>query len=90
MLYICSDHGGFHLKSQILKHLVLKNVSFQDVGPFSLEPEDNYPDYVKKTIEQMNNLKKYEQLYHLTQNMLLQAKTTTIQMFCAYQQTIFL
>ncbi len=50
MLYICSDHGGFRLKSQILKHLVLKNILFEDQGPLELNPSDDYPVYVDKTI----------------------------------------
>lgn len=50
MLYICSDHGGFRLKSQILKHLVLKNILFEDRGPLEINQSDDYPIYVDKTI----------------------------------------
>lgn len=50
MLYICSDHGGFRLKSQVLKHLILKKIQFEDQGPLELNPSDDYPIYVDKTI----------------------------------------
>lgn len=38
-----SDHGGFVLKGEILKHLEKKNIEFVDFGCFTTESVD-YPD----------------------------------------------
>lgn len=40
---IGSDHGGFLLKDEIMKHLKEKNIEFDDFGCFSTESVD-YPD----------------------------------------------
>ena len=44
---IASDHAGFNLKEDIKNHLVEKNVSVIDIGPFNNKSVD-YPDYAKK------------------------------------------
>ncbi|GAB4272244.1 MAG: ribose 5-phosphate isomerase B [Candidatus Rifleibacteriota bacterium] len=40
---IGSDHGGFHLKEELKKHLEAKNVIYEDVGAYSTAAVD-YPD----------------------------------------------
>ncbi|HPA55591.1 MAG TPA: RpiB/LacA/LacB family sugar-phosphate isomerase, partial [Bacillota bacterium] len=40
---IGSDHGGFLLKDEIMKHLKEKNIDFVDFGCFTTESVD-YPD----------------------------------------------
>jgi len=40
---IGSDHGGFLLKDEIMKHLKEKNIDFTDLGCFTTESVD-YPD----------------------------------------------
>ena len=44
---IASDHAGFNLKEDIKNHLINKNVSVFDVGPYNNQSVD-YPDYAKK------------------------------------------
>ena len=44
---IASDHAGFSLKEDIKNHLIDKNVSVFDVGPYNNQSVD-YPDYAKK------------------------------------------
>lgn len=54
MLYIASDHAGFALKEQIARYLQEKSIPFTDLGAFSVDPNDDYPDYAKllcKTME---------------------------------------
>lgn len=46
MIYIASDHGGFNLKSQIIKYLTSKSIEIKDMGPFEYKEDDDYPDYV--------------------------------------------
>ena len=46
MLYIASDHGGYQLKKYLIRYL--KNqlkVGFKDLGAFSHNPKDDFPDY---------------------------------------------
>ena len=44
---IASDHAGFNLKEDIKNHLINKNVSIFDIGPYN-EHSVDYPDYAKK------------------------------------------
>ena len=44
---IASDHAGFSLKEDIKNHLINKNVSIFDIGPYNDHSVD-YPDYAKK------------------------------------------
>lgn len=53
-----SDHAGFPLKKEIMKHLESKNIEFKDFGTFSEESCD-YPDYGQKVGEQVAS-KNYE------------------------------
>lgn len=41
-----TDHGGFVLKEPILKALHDAGHEVQDFGAYSLNPEDDYPDFV--------------------------------------------
>ena len=44
---IASDHAGFNLKEDIKNHLINKNISIFDMGPYNDQSVD-YPDYAKK------------------------------------------
>tara|TARA_B100002051_G_C16397994_1_gene468429 strand:- start:211 stop:663 length:453 start_codon:yes stop_codon:yes gene_type:complete len=44
---IASDHAGFDLKEVIKNHLINKNISIFDLGPFNDQSVD-YPDFAKK------------------------------------------
>lgn len=41
-----SDHGGYILKEPVLQELRAAGHEVQDFGAFSLDPEDDYPDFV--------------------------------------------
>jgi ribose 5-phosphate isomerase B len=43
---IATDHGGFELKEQLFAHLREAGHEMVDVGAFSLNPGDDYPDFV--------------------------------------------
>ena len=47
-IYISSDHGGFNLKETIVKNLLEKNIEVINLGPFSLDLDDDYPDFAEK------------------------------------------
>ena len=43
---ISADHGGFDLKEYLKKELGESGYEFVDYGNNSLDPDDDYPDYV--------------------------------------------
>src|ERR1700733_5268855 len=43
---ICTDHGGFELKNQLAQKLRAAGHEITDFGAFSLNPQDDYPDFV--------------------------------------------
>ena len=45
MLFIASDHGGFELKEEIKRFLEEQAIPHTDLGPESLNPNDDYPDF---------------------------------------------
>lgn len=53
MIYVASDHGGFALKNKIVNHLEYQGASCKDLGPYELNPEDDYPDYVKPLVDKV-------------------------------------
>lgn len=42
-IYIAADHGGFELKNQIVTHLKEHNADVEDLGPKTLDKDDDYP-----------------------------------------------
>ena len=46
MIAIASDHGGYRLKQEIMKHLDEQGVSYKDFGTYSQESCD-YPVYAE-------------------------------------------
>ena len=44
-IYIASDHGGYELKKKLILFLEKKGFPVEDVGPFTYDSEDDYPDY---------------------------------------------
>jgi len=47
MLYLASDHRGFALKEKTKTYLARKNIAYKDVGAFSYNATDDYPDYAE-------------------------------------------
>lgn len=47
-IYIASDHAGFELKEVLKKYLPELGLGYEvvDLGAFTLNPEDDYPDFV--------------------------------------------
>jgi ribose 5-phosphate isomerase B len=43
---IASDHGGFDLKTQIADAMRRSGHDVLDMGPYELDPADDYPDFV--------------------------------------------
>lgn len=47
-VYIGADHKGYLLKEKIAKHLFDRGYTFEDMGAFSLNPDDDYPLFAEK------------------------------------------
>jgi len=45
-LGIAADHGGFHLKEQLVVRLKSAGHEIMDFGAHELTPDDDYPDFV--------------------------------------------
>lgn len=54
MLAIASDHAGFSLKSEIIKHLEEKGVPYEDLGTCDCSTSVDYPDYGQLVAEAVN------------------------------------
>lgn len=46
MVYLGADHGGYQLKEEIKKYLKEGGVQFEDMGASSLNPGDDYTDFI--------------------------------------------
>ena len=46
MVYLGTDHGGYQLKEEIKAYLAQNNISAEDLGAHTLDPEDDYPDFI--------------------------------------------
>jgi len=53
MLYLASDHAGFELKQDIAAFLKQTNIEFIDLGPFSYDQLDDYPDFIIPAAEKV-------------------------------------
>jgi ribose 5-phosphate isomerase B len=45
-IFIASDHAGFEMKEALIAYLGERKYEVEDVGPRTLEPNDDYPDYI--------------------------------------------
>jgi len=45
---IATDHGGVQMKNFLSKKLSEEGIKIKDLGPYSIDPADDYPDYCSK------------------------------------------
>ena len=50
-IYIGADHAGYALKEKLKIFLAQKGHEVEDKGAFKLDPEDDYPDFIKPVAE---------------------------------------
>lgn len=50
-IYLATDHAGFEIKERLKGHLSLLGFSVEDCGAFSLDADDDYPDFVAKAAQ---------------------------------------
>lgn len=60
MIFLGADHGGYSLKEDLKAWLAENNTPGEDMGAFSLKPDDDYPDFIipvaKKVAEEPESL----------------------------------
>lgn len=54
IIYLGSDHGGFHLKQAIKAWLTERGESVIDMGPLRLDPDDDYPIFAGAVAQQVS------------------------------------
>ena len=47
-IFLASDHAGFELKEALLPFLSERGFVVSDLGPNTLDPNDDYPDYLSQ------------------------------------------
>lgn len=47
-IYLAADHAGFKLKEKIKVYLRRQGYAVKDFGAFKLDPNDDYPDFIRK------------------------------------------
>lgn len=52
-IYLASDHAGFELKNNLAEYIKTLGFTVIDKGPFSLDPNDDYPDYMRLVAEEI-------------------------------------
>ncbi|MDP1707256.1 MAG: RpiB/LacA/LacB family sugar-phosphate isomerase [bacterium] len=45
-VFIAADHAGFALKNALIEHIRTRGYEVEDMGAFSLDPDDDYPDFM--------------------------------------------
>jgi len=55
MIYLGTDHAGFELKEEIKKYLQEQGKEIEDLGAFELNPDDDYPDFIRPVAEAVAN-----------------------------------
>ena len=54
MIYLATDHRGYELKEKIKLWLKEWGFEFEDCGAFTLDPEDDYPDFISKAAQKVS------------------------------------
>jgi ribose 5-phosphate isomerase B len=54
IIYIGSDHAGYALKESLKPFLEDIGYEVKDMGPKDLDPEDDYPDFIKPVAENVS------------------------------------
>lgn len=53
IVYLGADHGGFELKEKLKVWFAENNVVWEDLGAYSLNPDDDYPDFIVPVAEKV-------------------------------------
>ncbi len=54
IIYIGADHRGFNLKESLKQYLQSNGYTVSDVGNTTLDPNDDYPDFISAVAEKIS------------------------------------
>jgi ribose 5-phosphate isomerase B len=52
-VFFAADHAGFALKNALIEHVRTRGYEVEDFGAFSLDPEDDYPDFMTQLAQRV-------------------------------------
>jgi ribose 5-phosphate isomerase B len=52
-VFLASDHAGFELKKGLIEFLRADGHDVEDMGPYTLNPADDYPDFIRPLAEKV-------------------------------------
>lgn len=53
-IYLASDHAGFEHKNALKEYLLTEGFEVIDCGAETYDPQDDYPDFIKKAAEEVS------------------------------------
>lgn len=53
-IFFASDHAGFELKEKLLEFVKELGFSVEDCGAYELNPEDDYPEFIKRAAKSVS------------------------------------
>ena len=53
-IYFASDHAGFEMKKTLVGFVKELGFDVEDLGPYELNPEDDYPEFVEKAAQKVS------------------------------------
>lgn len=53
-IYFASDHAGFEMKGKLLEFVKELGYEVEDCGAYELNPEDDYPVFIKRAAERVS------------------------------------
>lgn len=54
-IFFASDHAGFELKNILIEYVKSLGYEVEDKGDFSLEPKDDYPDFISLVAKEVSS-----------------------------------
>ncbi len=57
-IYFASDHAGFKMKNTLIEYVKDLGFEVEDCGAFEMNPEDDYPEFVKKAAQAVSEADK--------------------------------
>jgi ribose 5-phosphate isomerase B len=53
-IYFAADHAGFEMKNMLLEYAKELGYEVEDCGAYELDPNDDYPEFVKKAAQKVS------------------------------------
>lgn len=54
-IFFASDHAGFEMKKALIEYVKELGYETEDCGAYELNPEDDYPEFIKRAAQAISN-----------------------------------